>query len=143
MKQRPCASSVSVIDGTPLEYGNHVVRHLSAMKRSYLDGQVYAATAIALQLRSKPSAGNRLRLFVTAVHSGEGLDLLKQMFESAKTGIVFEYILSEDPMHKVRIEDNWLYLLPGWMQVSAQVYHQEIAGKQFDRLALIAGEITR
>lgn len=44
---------------------------------------------------------------------------------------------------KVRVEDGWLYFLHGWTQVIAQVYHQEIAGERFDRLASIAGEITR
>lgn len=98
MKQRPFTSSVSVTDGTLSKYGNHIVRHLSAMKRRYLDGQAYAATAIALHLCNKPSAGNRLRRFVTVARSQGRLDRLKQMFESVKTDIVFEYILNEDLM---------------------------------------------
>ena len=43
----------------------------------------------------------------------------------------------------VRVEDGWLYFLCGWTQVVGQVYHQEITGDLFDRLAAIAGEIAR
>ena len=65
------------------------------------------------------------------------------MFECIKTDIVFEYIHSEYPLRKVRVEDGWLYFLHGWKQVIAQVHHQEIAGERFDHLASIAGETTR
>jgi hypothetical protein len=127
MKPRSFTSSISVTDGTLSEYGNHIVRHLSAMNRQYVDGQAYAATAIGLHLCNKPGAGNRLRRFVTIVRR-DGSTGLSQMFECIK---------------KVRVEDGWLYFLHGWTQVIAQVHHQEIAGEQFDRLASIAGEITR
>lgn len=43
----------------------------------------------------------------------------------------------------MRVEDGWLYFLHGWTQVIAQVYHQEIQGERFNRLAAIAGEIAR
>ncbi len=43
----------------------------------------------------------------------------------------------------VQVEDGWLYFLHGWTQVVAQVYHQEIHGERFDRLAAMAGEIVR
>jgi hypothetical protein len=43
----------------------------------------------------------------------------------------------------VRVEDGWLYFLHGWTQVIAQVYHQEIQGERFERLAAIAQEIAR
>lgn len=165
-----------------------------------------SATAIALHLCTKPSAGDRPHRFVTVGRSQGRLDRLKQMLESVKTDIVFEYILNEDPMRndavmaamppgsiiinatgmgkdlpgspitdqglfpmngiawelnyrgelgfmyqaltqsetrKVRVEDGWLYFLHGWTQVIAQVYHQEIRGERFDRLAAIAGEIAR
>ena len=98
MKQPPFTSLISVTDGTLSQYGNHIVRNLSAMNRQYLEGQVYAVTAIALHLCNKPSAGNRLRRIVTVARSQGRLDRLKQMFESVKTDIVFEYILNEDPM---------------------------------------------
>lgn len=42
----------------------------------------------------------------------------------------------------VRVEDGWLYFLHGWTQVIAQVYHNEISGELFNRLAEIAGEIA-
>jgi shikimate 5-dehydrogenase len=45
--------------------------------------------------------------------------------------------------HQVRVEDGWLYFLHGWTQVIGQVYHQEIVGDLFKRLASIAGEIAR
>lgn len=51
--------------------------------------------------------------------------------------------LAQCDTRKVRVEDGWLYFLHGWTQVIAQVYHQEIAGELFDRLAKIAGEIAR
>ena len=44
---------------------------------------------------------------------------------------------------QVRVEDGWLYFLHGWTQVIGQVYHQEIVGDLFKRLASIAGEIAR
>ena len=43
----------------------------------------------------------------------------------------------------VRVEDGWVYFLHGWTQGIAQVYHQEIRGERFDRLAAIAGEIAQ
>jgi shikimate 5-dehydrogenase len=50
---------------------------------------------------------------------------------------------AQSETRKVRVEDGWLYFLHGWTQVIAQVYHQEIAGERFDRLAAIAGGIAR
>lgn len=50
---------------------------------------------------------------------------------------------AQSDTRKVRVEDGWLYFLHGWTQVIAQVYHQEIIGARFDRLAAIAGEIAR
>ena len=50
---------------------------------------------------------------------------------------------TQSDTRKVRVEDGWLYFLHGWTQVIAQVYHQEIRGARFDRLAAIAGEIAR
>jgi len=50
---------------------------------------------------------------------------------------------AQSETRKVRVEDGWLYFLHGWTQVVAQVYHQEIVGERFDRLAAIAGEIAR
>jgi shikimate dehydrogenase len=44
---------------------------------------------------------------------------------------------------QVCVEDGWLYFLHGWLQVIGQVYHQEITGDRFKRLASIAGEIAR
>jgi shikimate 5-dehydrogenase len=165
-----------------------------------------SATAIALDLFNKPNAGDRPRRFATVGRSQGRLDRLKQMLESVKTDIVFEYILNEDPVRndalmaamppgsiiinatgmgkdlpgspitdhglfpmngiawelnyrgelgfmrqartqsetrQVRVEDGWLYFLHGWTQVIAQVYHQEIRGERFDRLAAIAVEIAR
>lgn len=100
MKQRLFTSSISVTDVTLSTYGNHIVRRLSAMNRQYLDGQAYAATAIALLLFNKPSAGDRPRRFVKVGHSQGWTDRINQMFESIKTSILFEYILSEDPMRR-------------------------------------------
>ena len=68
------------------------------MNRQYLDGQAYAATAIALRLFNKPSAGDRPRRFVKVGHSQGWTDRINQMFESVKTSILFEYIQNEDPM---------------------------------------------
>jgi hypothetical protein len=64
MKQYPFTSWISVIAGILSDCRNQIVRRLSAMKLHYLDGQAYAATAIALHPCNKPSAGDRLRRFV-------------------------------------------------------------------------------
>lgn len=53
------------------------------------------------------------------------------------------HALAQSDTRKVRVEDGWLYFLHGWTQVIAQVYHQEIVGQRFERLAAIAGEIAR
>ena len=50
---------------------------------------------------------------------------------------------AQSDTRKVRVEDGWLYFLHGWTQVIAQVYHQEIRGERFDRLAAVAKEIAR
>lgn len=50
---------------------------------------------------------------------------------------------AQSETRQVRVEDGWLYFLHGWTQVIGQVYHQEIAGDLFNRLAAIAGEIAR
>ena len=50
---------------------------------------------------------------------------------------------AQSETRQVRVEDGWLYFLYGWTQVISQVYHQEIAGDLFKRLAAIAGEIVR
>jgi shikimate dehydrogenase len=50
---------------------------------------------------------------------------------------------AQSKTRQVRVEDGWLYFLHGWTQVIGQVYHQEISGDLFNRLASIAGEIAR
>ena len=50
---------------------------------------------------------------------------------------------AQSETRQIHVEDGWLYFLHGWTQVISQVYHQEIAGDLFDRLAAIAGEIAR
>jgi shikimate 5-dehydrogenase len=50
---------------------------------------------------------------------------------------------TQSEARQVRVEDGWLYFLHGWTQVIAQVYHLEIVGDLFDRLAAIAGGISR
>jgi shikimate 5-dehydrogenase len=50
---------------------------------------------------------------------------------------------AQSDTRQVRVEDGWLYFLYGWTQVIGQVYHQEITGDRFKRLASIAGEIAR
>jgi shikimate dehydrogenase len=50
---------------------------------------------------------------------------------------------AQSETRQVRVEDGWLYFLHGWTQVIGQVYHQEIVGDRFKRLASIAGEIAR
>jgi len=50
---------------------------------------------------------------------------------------------AQSETRQVRIEDGWLYFLYGWTQVIGQVYHQNIVGDLFNRLAAIAGEIAR
>jgi shikimate 5-dehydrogenase len=50
---------------------------------------------------------------------------------------------AQNEIRQVRVEDGWLYFLHGWTQVIGQVYHQEISGELFNRLASIAGEIAR
>ncbi len=43
MKQHPFSFSISLSDGRPTEFDNHIVRRLSAMKGQYLDSQAYEA----------------------------------------------------------------------------------------------------
>lgn len=124
MKQPPFTSSISVTDGTLSEYGNHIVRHLSAMNRQYLVGQAYAATAIALPLFNKPSAGDRPRRFVKVGHSQGWTDRINQMLGSVKTCIPFIYILNEDPMRN----DGLMAAMPPGIFINATGMGKDLPG---------------
>ncbi|MBI3763235.1 MAG: shikimate dehydrogenase [Chloroflexi bacterium] len=50
---------------------------------------------------------------------------------------------SQRESRNVRGEDGWVYFLHGWTQVISQVFHIEISGELFDRLAAIAKEVSR
>lgn len=50
--------------------------------------------------------------------------------------------LAQREARELRVEDGWLYFLYGWTAVIAQVYHQEIEGKRFERLVEIAEQVT-
>lgn len=41
----------------------------------------------------------------------------------------------------LNVQDGWVYFLHGWTEVIAQVFHIEMTGSLFDRLATIADSI--
>jgi shikimate dehydrogenase len=49
--------------------------------------------------------------------------------------------LAQKETRGVRVEDGWLYFLHGWTQVIAQVFHINIEGELFGRLAKVAERV--
>ena len=49
--------------------------------------------------------------------------------------------LAQKDARELHVEDGWVYFLHGWTQVIAQVFHVEIAGERFARLAQLAETI--
>jgi shikimate 5-dehydrogenase len=46
--------------------------------------------------------------------------------------------MAQRDARRITVEDGWLYFLHGWTQVIAQVFHIDLGGATFDRLAEIA-----
>jgi len=51
--------------------------------------------------------------------------------------------LAQAARRRLTVEDGWLYFLHGWTQVLAQVLKVQVDGALFERLAGIAGQISR
>ena len=146
MKQRPFTSSISVADGTLSEYGNNIVRRLSAMKGQYPDEQAYAAmlnqdlVLYEVYEIKRPESAGELMHGISIVHPGKVGDeyfMTKGHFHTVlDTAEVYYCLKGQGTMVMETPEGDWsvkelrpgcvLYVPPCWAHRYVNIGQQDL-----------------